>query len=95
MDNAIHKTTPKKELIERKGHHYVYLPPYSPFLNPIENLFNQWKGLIKRKEARNEDELYEYVHSASADITEQHCANYFANMENYIIHRLDGIRIEN
>jgi len=45
MDNAsIHKNKRTRDLIERAGHILLYLPPYSPDLNPIEKTF----GLIKR-----------------------------------------------
>jgi transposase len=48
---------------------FLFFPPYSPFLNPIENLFNQWKNLIKRSEPQNEDQLYEAVENSSEKIT--------------------------
>ncbi|KAG0425482.1 hypothetical protein DMUE_6027, partial [Dictyocoela muelleri] len=48
MDNVpFHKSLMIRNLISRSGHRIIYLPPYSPFLNPIENLFSQWKDIIK------------------------------------------------
>ena len=41
MDNAsFHRSDEVKNVIETHGHQRLFLPPYSPFLNPIENLFN-------------------------------------------------------
>ena len=42
-----------KALIIAKGHHFDCLPPYSPFLNPIEELFSKWKSFIKRSDPKN------------------------------------------
>jgi transposase len=63
MDNVrFHKTQEVRDLIEERGHNVLYLPPYSPFLDPIENLFSQWKGIVKREEPNDENELYDTVH---------------------------------
>ena len=44
MDNVnFHKADKIKKLVKDHNHHLLFLPPYLPFLNPIENLFNQWK----------------------------------------------------
>ena len=84
MDNVnFHKTERVRELFSSKSHQ-VFLPPYSPMLNPIENLFSQWKNSIKRTECHNENELYAAISDSSAYISEQDCANYFRNMEKYI-----------
>ena len=49
MDNAtIHHSEIIKQLIEQKGAKLVYLPPYSPDLNPIELMFGQYKLALKR-----------------------------------------------
>src|SRR5690606_11175157 len=48
MDNAsFHKTGVIQELIKENNHKVMYLPPYSPFLNPIEYFFNKWKSYIR------------------------------------------------
>ncbi len=85
MDNVrFHKTDLVVNLIESHGHKAIFLPPYSQFLNPIENLFNHWKNYIKRSEPQNNDQLYESVHNASEKITPENCANYCRNMESYL-----------
>jgi transposase len=92
MDNVrFHKTELIVNLIQSHGHHAVFLPPYSPFLNPIENLFNQWKSMIRRCQPNNEDQLYQSVHSTSELISSQNCSNYYKNMEKYIFASLNGI----
>ncbi|XP_015782284.1 uncharacterized protein LOC107360179 [Tetranychus urticae] len=96
MDNVpFHKTQIVKDLFANSGHIQIFLPPYSPFLNPIENLFSQWKNYIKRSESQSEDELYSNVNSCSEVITSDHCKNYFSNMESYLIKCLDKLVIEN
>ncbi|XP_040175166.1 uncharacterized protein LOC120908323 [Anopheles arabiensis] len=48
MDNvAFHKCIEVKEAIGNEEDKPLYLPPYSPFLNPIENMFSKWKNLVK------------------------------------------------
>jgi transposase len=85
MDNVpFHKAERVMQLIETNGHHPVFLPPYSPFLNPIEELFSKWKNDIRRSESQNEDELYETVHNTSDNITAQNCANWVRHMESYL-----------
>ena len=57
-DNArIHHYSGVKELIASLQLKVVYLPPYSPFLNPIKNIFSVWKNLVIRGEAKSENEL--------------------------------------
>ena len=49
MDNArIHRGERIKEICERHGCDLEYLPPYCPFLNPIESSFHDLKAFIRR-----------------------------------------------
>ncbi|CEP06835.1 hypothetical protein [Parasitella parasitica] len=58
MKNApIHKNESIRELIESQGHKCVYLPPYSPFLNPIEEFWSKVKYHIKRTALDTNDTL--------------------------------------
>lgn len=85
MDNVgFHKADEIQQLIRAHGHESVFLPPYSPFLNPIEELFNQWKTIIRRSQPTDEDQLYAQIHNASEDITQEHCQNYIRHMETYL-----------
>jgi transposase len=59
MDNApVHKNDEVKTLIEATGATLLYLPPYSPELNPIELAWNKIKQLLRKQKARTLDSLY-------------------------------------
>ncbi|KII74695.1 hypothetical protein RF11_11393 [Thelohanellus kitauei] len=48
MDNVrFHHSIEVREVVESQGHRIVFIPPYSPQLNPIELLFSKWKNIIK------------------------------------------------
>ena len=48
VDNGqFHKTSAVSDLIFQRGFYLEYLPPYSPFFNPIENTFSKWKDFAK------------------------------------------------
>jgi transposase len=56
MDNrSAHKGSRLRELIESQGCELLYLPPYSPDLNPIEQAFSKVKALLRRAEARTRE----------------------------------------
>ena len=62
MDNVpFHKGQQIRGLVRARGHDIVFSPPYSPFLNPIEGLFGQWKVIIKEFASKNEGQLYQNV----------------------------------
>lgn len=53
MDNVkFHQVAGVKELIEAKGAKLVYLPPYSPELNPIEEMWSKIKTILRKQGAR-------------------------------------------
>jgi transposase len=58
MDNApIHTAKKIDELITRRGYMPIYLPPYSPALNPIEQLWAIVKNKIKRSKFEDKEDL--------------------------------------
>ena len=62
MDNlSAHKGGRVWEIVEDRGCELLYLPPYSPDLNPIEEAFTKVKGLIRRAEARTREALLEAI----------------------------------
>ena len=80
MDNVrTHKVTGIKEAIEAKGAHVVYLPPYSPDFNPIEESLSKIKSILERIAARTVDALEVAVGEALQSFTPQECMNYFAS----------------
>jgi transposase len=66
MDNLLsaHKGGRVRDLIEARGCELVYLPPYSPDMNPIEEAFAKVKGLMRRAEARTREALVEAMGKA-------------------------------
>ena len=81
-------------LIEAQGHNAVFLPPYSPFLDPTEELFHQWMSFVRRKEPQTEEELYEAIQNSSIDITTEECLNYVRHSQSYLIKCLNREPIE-
>ncbi len=70
MDNlSAHKGGRVKELIESRGCTLLYLPPYSPDLNPIEQAFSKVKALVRRVEARTRAILIEAIGQALSAVT--------------------------
>jgi len=62
MDNlAAHKSMPVKDAIEAVGARLLFLPPYSPDLNPIENAFSKLKALLRKTAARSIDQLRDAI----------------------------------
>jgi transposase len=56
MDNlSAHKSERVRELIEARGCEVLYLPPYSPDYNPIEEAFSKIKALLRKAAARTRD----------------------------------------
>ena len=77
MDNlACHKVTGVRRAIEAAGCRLLYLPPYSPDLNPIENWFAKFKTLLRKVAARTVDGVYEAMHEALDRLTPSECLGY-------------------
>ncbi len=65
MDNlSVHKGSRVRELIEEKGCELLYLPPYSPDFNPIEEAFSKIKGFLRQIGARTRAVLVEAIGKA-------------------------------
>ena len=71
------------------------MPPYCPFLNPIENLFNQLKTYVKQANSKTKDQLFTAVYTSANRIGTENCENYFKNMLTYINRCLNKEEIEN
>jgi transposase len=65
-------------LIEVAGAQLLYLPPYSPDFNPIENLFAKIKALLRKEAARTIDTLWAAIGRIIETVTPTECQNMFA-----------------
>ena len=78
MDNlGAHKGGRVREIIEGRGCELLYLPPYSPDLNPIEEAFAKLKGLLRRSGARSRQALVEAMGMALDAITARDSRGFF------------------
>jgi transposase len=78
MDNlSAHKGERVRQLIEGKGCELVYLPPYSPDFNPIEQAFSKLKGYLRAACARSRETLMEVIGEALRTITASDALGYF------------------
>lgn len=78
LDNlATHKVAGVRHAIEAAGARLLYLPPYSPDFNPIENLWSKVKHVLRRLSPRTADELLQAVALAFAAISTADCHGFF------------------
>ena len=78
MDNlAAHKGEEVRELIEGRGCELLFLPPYSPDYNPIEEAFSKIKGLLRKAEARTREALIEAMGVAISAVTDRDAQGFF------------------
>jgi transposase len=79
MDNlSSHKGVAIRQAIEAAGASLLFLPPYSPDFNPIENAFAKLKALLRAAAERTVDALWTTIGSLIDRFTPDECANYFA-----------------
>ena len=78
MDNlSAHKGDRVKELIEERSCELLYLPPYSPDFNPIEEAFSKIKGLLRKAEARTREALLEAIGRGISMVTTEDARGFF------------------
>ena len=79
MDNlSSHKGSAVRQAIEAVGAKLLYLPPYSPDFNPIENAFAKLKTLLRAAAERTVEALWHRIGDLLDCFTPEECANYFA-----------------
>lgn len=79
LDNlAAHKNASARAAVEAAGATLVFLPPYSPDLNPIENAFAKLKAMLRKAAARTLEQLWSAIAHIIDAFTPRECANYFA-----------------
>jgi transposase len=80
MDNlGSHKGSAIRRAIRAAGARLLFLPPYSPDLNPIEQAFAKLKTLIRKAEERTVDGLWRRIGGLLEAFTPRECANYLRN----------------
>jgi transposase len=80
MDNLpAHKVKGVAEAIATRGAELRYLPPYSPDLNPIEQMFAKLKALLRKAAARSVDKLWDTIGLLLHAFAATECANYLRN----------------
>jgi len=78
MDNlGSHKVAGVRLAIEAAGANLLYLPPYSPDMNPIEMAFSKLKSLLRAKALRTMDELWKALGPISEAFSPAECLNFF------------------
>src|SRR4051794_23174151 len=79
MDNLpVHKVPAVRKAIEAAGAQLLFLPPYSPDLNPIEMVFAKMKAVLRREAIRSVDALWRALGSIANAITQQNVPTIFA-----------------
>jgi transposase len=77
MDNApIHKPVAIRKLIEGRGYKSIYLPPYSPLLNPVEEFWSKVKAGIKRNPLDSVDRMTPLIMDAVTHVTLKDCHDW-------------------
>jgi transposase len=80
MDNLTpHKSEPTLALIEQAGATVLFLPAYSPDLNPIEKMWSKVKNALRSAAARTYDDLIAAIAAALASVTAKDAAHWFAS----------------
>ena len=80
MDNLpAHKVAGVRELIQAAGAKLLYLPPYSPDLNPIELAFSKLKAHLRKAAERTVPELWHRIGRLLAEFTSQECAAFLSH----------------
>lgn len=78
LDNlSSHKSPKAAQILRDIGAWFLFLPPYSPDLNPIEMAFSKLKTLIRKAAARNYDQLWQAVGYVCNVFSDEECYNFF------------------
>lgn len=80
LDNlGSHKGSGVRKAIRAAGARILFLPPYSPDLNPIEQVFAKLKHLLRKASARTVDALHDAIGKLLHEFSTQECRNYITN----------------
>lgn len=87
MDNCrIHKGEAIKDSLKAVGSRPLFLPPYSPELNPIEETWSEIKGVFRSKEARTISDYIDVMDTAKLSITPKKIEAYFRHADSFLNH---------
>lgn len=78
LDLPAHKGLAVRKAVETAGARLLFIPPYSPDFNPIENAFAKLKALLRKAAAPTADQLWAGIGSSLDAFSPAECANYFA-----------------
>ena len=79
MDNMrSHHVKAVREILEAKGMKVLYLPPYSPDLNPIEKMWSKMKAILRCWKIRSLDLLPDAIQKALSCVSPLDCSHWFA-----------------
>ncbi len=80
IDNlGSHKSKSVRTALRRAGARLVFLPPYSPDLNPIEQVFAKLKAMLRKAQERTVGDVIERIGAILKSFPPNECANYFHN----------------
>jgi transposase len=80
MDNlGSHKLAGVRQAIEAAGAILLFLPPYSPDLNPIEQAFSKLKTLLRKENAHRPEEVERSIGELLSSLTPTECRNFFSD----------------
>ena len=80
MDNlGSHKNRAIRDAIRAAGARLIFLPPYSPDLNPIEQVFAKLKTLLRKAEERTVETVWKRIGTLLRCFEQSECANYLRN----------------
>ena len=80
LDNlGSHKSKAARAAVRARGAHLIFLPPYSPDLNPIEQVFAKLKHLMRKAQPRTVTATWRQVGQFLNCFSPDECANYLAN----------------
>ena len=78
LDNlAAHKSEKARNFLRAKGAWFLFLPPYSPDLNPIEMAFSKLKAHLRKIKARTIDDLWKAIGNICRLFSPDECSSYF------------------
>lgn len=80
LDNlGSHKSNAVRQAIRKAGAKRIFLPKYSPDLNPIEQVFAKLKTLLRKADARTTDDVCTAIGQLLESFKPEECANYLSN----------------